>query len=1089
MRSVLTALLCSLLVLPPALAAKKTDEAPKWDVNQPRGKAIRARFTVTEGTWMNLDVSPDGRQIVFDLLGDIYTLPIEGGSAKRIASGKALQLQPRYSPDGERISFTSDAEGGDNLWLMKTDGSDARSLTRESFRLLNNASWSPDGQYLVARKHFTELRSLGAGEMWLYHVGGGAEGLQLTKKKNEQQDAGEPVFSPDGRYVYFSEDVSQGPSFQYNKDPNGVIYAIRRLDRDTGELINLIRMPGGAVRPQPSPDGRQLAFVRRVREHSVLSLFDLKTGDVRPLWNGLSHDQQEAWAIFGVYPNYAWTPDNRSIVIWAQGKLWRVDVASGTPTEIPFSAEVDQMLDEPVRSSRRIEGDQFAARMIRDVARAPDGSEIVFHAAGHLYRMRLPDGTPGRLTDDSGFEYSPDYSADGKSLVYIRFDDRELSQVVKLDLISGARMELTTEPGFYFQPHYSPDGRRVVYSKQSGGNLVDFRFGMDTGVYWVNSGGGMPTRVSREGYDPRFSADGTRIMFMTGGGLEKAYKSVDLAGAEPREHFKLKYADQLMPSPDGKWIAWTELNNAYVAPFPSTGGAVTLARDSKALPVTKLSAEAGQYLHWSGDSSALHWLVGPSYYSRTLAQSFSFVPGAPKELPKVEDLQRMTIDLQLPVDRPEGSIALVGARIISQRGDEVIEDGVVVIEGDRIVAVGPRTDARIPTGARQIDVTGKTIMPGLVDVHAHANHFFNGPSPQANWAYYANLAYGVTTTHDPSANTQEVFTQAEMVRSGVTVGPRIYSTGTILYGADGDFRAMVDSLDDARDHLKRLKAQGAWSVKSYNQPRRDQRQQINQAAQELGMLVVMEGGSTFFHNLSMIIDGATGIEHNLPIAPLYADMIGLWSRTNVPNTPTLVVSYGGLSGEYWWYQHTEVWNKERLLRFFPREVIDARSIRREMAPKDQYYHFTVSESVNALRQAGVPIQVGGHGQMQGLGTLWEMWLIGQGGMPNAQVLEAGTIAGARYLGLDRDLGSLEAGKLADLIVLDGNPLEDLMELEKVSMTMINGRLYDAATMAQIAPESAPAPEFYWQRHGIARARAAGFGRMGPTASCHCPKGH
>ena len=301
--------------------------------------------------------------------------------------------------------------------------------------------------------------------------------------------------------------------------------------------------------------------------------------------------------------------------------------------------------------------------------------------------------------------------------------------------------------------------------------------------------------------------------------------------------------------------------------------------------------------------------------------------------------------------------------------------------------------------------------------------------------------------------------------------PRVYSTGTILYGADGDFRAMVDSLDDARHHLKRLKAQGAWSVKSYNQPRRDQRQQINQAARELGMIVVMEGGSTFFHNLSMIIDGSTGVEHNLPVAPLYADMIGLWSRTQVGNTPTLVVAYGGLSGEYWWYEHSDVWQKQRLLNFFPSEALDGRSIRRQKAPDSEYFHITVSESVNALRQAGVPIMVGGHGQMQGLGTLWEMWLIGQGGMPNAQVLEAGTIAGARYLGLDADLGSLEVGKLADLLVLPGNPLEDLMVLEQVEQTMVNGQLFDSQTMAQIAPVAKPAPEFYWQRHGVGRAQA------------------
>jgi len=188
-------------------------EKKKWDVNNPPGNFKDIEFTTDEGTWMNLDVSPDGRTIVFDLLGDIYTIPIAGGTAKVLRTGLAYEVQARFSPDGKHILFTSDAGGGDNIWTMKADGSDAKEVTKEKFRLLNNGNWIPGGDYIVARKHFTSQRSLGAGEIWMYHITGG-EGIQITKRKNDQQDVNEPCVSSDGRYIYYSEDMYPGGFFQ-----------------------------------------------------------------------------------------------------------------------------------------------------------------------------------------------------------------------------------------------------------------------------------------------------------------------------------------------------------------------------------------------------------------------------------------------------------------------------------------------------------------------------------------------------------------------------------------------------------------------------------------------------------------------------------------------------------------------------------------------------------------------------------------------------------------------------------------------------------------------------------------------------------
>lgn len=1064
-----------------------------WDVSAPHAPTKTVRFTTDEGTWMDVDVSPDGRTLAFSLLGDLYTLPIGGGRARRITSGPAWDVQPRFSPDGRELAFTSDRGGGNNLWRIRTDGSRAVQVTKEDFRLLNNPAWTPDGQYLIGRKHFTGERSLGAGELWLYHASGAAAGggLQLTKQKNDQQDLGEPAVSPDGRYVYFSEDVTPGPTFQYNKNPHDVIYAIKRLDRQTGRIDTLVATPGGAVRPQPSPDGKSLAFVKRVRDKSVLHVLDLASGEVRPVWDGLSHDQQEAWAIFGPYSNFDWTPDSKAVVVWAQGKLWRVDVASGRAGEIPFVAEVEQTVTEPLRFAQKIDEGTFAPKMIRDVATSADGKTLIFHAVGQLWRKRLPDGKPERLTSNDGvYEYQPSFSADGRKLLYTTWSDAGMGAIYVRDAHGGgAGKRLTQEKGFYYGPRFSPDGRRIVYSKSGGSGLTGSLWAGDKGVYVMDADGGTPVRVALEGEAPQFSADGQRVYYLAGSGLKKKLMSVGLNGEEPREVFDLKYVDSITLSPDGKWVAFTELFNAYVAPLAATGKAVELSKDSKALPVTRVSADVGSYLHWSADSRSLHWMVGDRYFSRDLSQSFAFLPGAPAELPEPTRDGGIPVGLTLPVATARDTVAFTHARIVTmrdaERTQEVIEDGTLVVRGDTIVAVGK--DVPVPAGARVIDASGKTIVPGYVDVHAHAAHFGQGVVPQQNWAYYTNLAFGVTTMHDPSATTEFVFSEAELVKAGRMVGPRVFSTGTILYGADGDFKAVVNSLDDARSHLRRMKANGAFSVKSYNQPRREQRQQINTAARELGMLVVEEGGSTFHHNMTMILDGVTGIEHNIPVAPLYKDVVELWRRTDVRNTPTLVVSYGGLSGEYWWYARDNVWEDSKLNRFFPRETLDARSIRRETAPDWDYWHVEVAKSAKKLRDAGVKIQVGGHGQLQGLSPNWEIWMLTQGGFSNFEALRAATVDGADYLGLASQIGSLEPGKQADLVVLNSNPLENIRATIDTRYVMVDGRLFDVdADMAEVGNRGEKPPVFYWQRHRDGQTFGVEFG---PTAVCHCPKGH
>jgi len=1056
----------------------KSDKETKWSVNSPKGEFTQANIDVRSGTWMNVDLSPDGKTIVFDLLGDIYTMPVAGGEAKALMTDIAWQMQPRLSPDGKYIAFTSDEDGGDNLWIMNSDGSNRHAITKETFRLLNSPAWSPDGNYIVGRKHFTGSRSLGAGEVWMYHKTGGS-GIQLTKRPNEQKDLGEAAFSPDGKYVYFSQDSTPGKYFEYSKDSEKGIYKIKRLDRETGEIKVIISGRGGAIRPTPSPDGKTLAFISREDFQSKLYLYDLASGKETLVYDKLERDMQETWAVHGVYPTMAWTPDSKEIVFWADGKIKKLNLAKHKTINIEFHVKTTKKIQTALRFQQNLDVNTFDVKMLRDVEISPNGKQVVFEAMGHIYTRSLADGKvkgkAKRLTKQNDhFELNPSYSRDGKKIVFATWNDQKQGQLRVVSSRGGKGKTLLKEVGKYVEPSFSPDGKTVVYRKISGGYITDPVWGLNPGIYVVASKGGKAKLVTEDGVQPHFADRNDRI-YLVRDGEKPNLTRIDIDGQHEKTLYEGKFSTEYHVSPNGKYLAFAERFKVFVTPMVERGKVIDIGPKGGNLPVKQLSTRAGENISWNANSSELYWSLGANLYQASTTDLFDIPAKASSEKTASTDKKAEEntakaenkatyLGFKQKADKPSGSIAFVGGKIITMEGDTVIDNGVVVVSENKIVALGKQGEVTIPKGAKVIDTTGKSIMPGLVDAHAHGPQGSSEIIPQQNWKNYAGLTFGVTSIHDPSNDTTEFFDASEMQKLGQIVAARLFSTGTILYGATvAGYTSHVDSLDDAKFHLERMKAAGAFSVKSYNQPRRNQRQQIIEAGRELNMMVVPEGGSLLEHNLTMVVDGHTTLEHSISTEKVYDDITQLWSQSKTAYTPTLGVAYGGISGEHYWYDTTDVWKHPRLSKYVPMEILAPRSMRRIKAPEYQYNHFNVAKAAKVMSDAGVIVNAGGHGQREGLAMHWEMWMMAQGGMSPLEAIRTATINPAKTLGLANNIGSLKVGKLADIIVVEGDVSKDIRVSDKVTYTMVNGRLYNAETMNEIGNYDNKRKPFYFEK--------------------------
>ena len=1064
--------------------------APESDLPLIPTRALR--FTTDEGTWMSLDLSPDGKTIVFDLLGDLYTIPATGGAATQITSGSGFDGQPRFAPDGKSIVFVSDRSGSENLYLVDPDGKRVRPLTRGNAQAFISPDFTPDGQYVVATK---------GGDLWLYHIGGGS-GLKLTGNTPPAAVAGPgggnapanfmgASVSPDGRYIYSGARTGAAGYNQMMGTTQVVMY-----DRQTGRLATRTLNLGTAFRPAISPDGKYLAYASRQMAVTGLKLRELSSGDERWLSNDIQRDDIESRGSRDLLPGYSWTADSKAIVLAHHGKIWSLDVASGKQTPIPFTADVDQLIGELVKFEYPINDTTLTVRQIRGARPSPDGKRLTFSALDRLWIMDLPNGTPRRLTSSTDGEHQPVWSPDGKYIAYVSWNEYG-GDIWRLPAAGGRPEKLTAQAAFYDDIMYSPNGSRIVAARAARTQraIVNDEINPNlviTDLVWIPASGGASTFITSltNAGRPHFTTDSTRIwIYESGDGLV----SMRWDGTDRKAHLKVtgfqapnagptaqpRQATELQVSPDGNRVLAQVDNRLFVVPLPVTGGTTpTLSVQSAnggALPFRRLSRIGGDFIGWNSNSKSVFYSLGRAFFQYDLALADSLAADSTAKAPPsrgegrtggaaaagpnqpVYEAVRIDVALTAAKDRPVGSVVLRGARIITMKGDLVIARGDVVVTNNRIVGVGEQGSVAVPTGARIIDVSGKTIMPGLMDIHAHMWPQWGVHSPQP-YMYTVNLAYGVTTTRDPQTSTADVISYGDAVDVGQIIGPRIYTTGPGIFIQDD-----VSSADDAKEVMRRYSEfYLTETIKQYMAGDRRQRQWIAMAARAQQITPTLEGGLDFKKNMTEAMDGYAGIEHTLPIAPMYKDAIGLFAQSGTTWTPTLLVQYGGPWAENWWYEHYDILADPKLTHFTPFSELERRGLRRPQWFRESEYSFKLfAEQAKKVVEAGGRVGLGGHGQLQGLGVHWELWNIASGGMKPMDVLRVGTIFGAEAIGLQKNLGSIEVGKLADILILDSNPLDDIRNTNTIHYVMKNGRLYEGNTLAEVWPRAKPLPKQWW----------------------------
>jgi Tol biopolymer transport system component/imidazolonepropionase-like amidohydrolase len=1015
-------------------------------------------LTLSEATWMQPDVSPDGKTILFNILGDIYGVGTQGGEAWPVLTGMAFETDPVFSPDGRSIAFVSDRSGVTNLWVADADGSHPRQVSQETkLTIFSSPVWAPDGEavYVSRMKH-----PVLAFELWRYGLDGG-EGKAVTKAQpngegwDDRINALGAVITPDGRYAYYARKL--GHTWTEKAPPT---WSIARRDLRTDVEDVVIQGPGGAMHPALSHDGRYLAYASRWGNQTGLRLRDLRTGADRWLTFPVDRDGQEQGYYADLTPRFAFTADDKALIASVDGKLRRIDVATGAGTPIPFTAHLKVGLGPLTRVDQPEETGPVRVRLIQAPSVSPDGARVAFTALGRLYVQDMkPGAKPRPVAGAPAQAFQPRWSPDGKRLVFVTWDAREGGAIWTVAAAGGKPARLTQDVAFYTEPSFAPDGRTIVALRSSQyerlNRASEAASDWPTDIVRLPASGGTVDLVAHTSAARllAFGADPDRVRFYSGEGV----KSVRLDGTgEPRRELSVKarawsqYVGVQVPveevklSPAGDRALVRTASELYLVDVPPASGGKPpeVNLETATSGVTKLTRIGADFFDWADGGKSIVWSLGATVRSIPLAEVDRTSSGASEARAQV-----VTAPVSALRDQPDGTLVLRGATVATMRGDEVIVNADVVVSGGRIVSVGKAGEKPLPPGAVVRDVSGKVITPGFIDAHAHWFDIRRQVQDPQPWSFLVSLSYGITSALDPQSFTNDIFVYQDMADAGLTLAPRLYSTGPGVFTA-----SRIDSQAEAEAVLTRYRDYyRTRNIKSYMVGDRAQRQYMVEASKALGMMPTTEGASDLNLDLTHALDGFSGNEHALPVSPLREDVVALFAQSRTSLVPTLNVLYGGEPPLFDLIITRRPQDEARLKRFMPPGVLAQKLGDRHWTPPENMSYASFAKDALAIQRAGGVVGMGSHSEVQGLGFAWELQLFASGGAKPLEVLRAATMGSAEAIGRTHDIGSLEPGKFADLLIFDADPLVDTANIEKLGWVMKNGRLYEAATLDEVWP--------------------------------------